>query len=294
MKSGVQASKSLAISISILVYVFTIALVIYSGSQLNHLPVLWQIGIADLIGTVIIFFFSMLFNNSSMYDPYWSVKPIVIAIFYFIIASATEITIPQIIFLLLIGLYALRLTANFYVGWNDIKHEDWRYRDFRKNFPAFYWPISFLGIHLFPTIMVYLGCLPMYVIFNQPIVYPILTVIGSIILLGAILLAYFADKQLRSFRLNPVNEGKTINTGLWNRSRHPNYLGEILTWWGLFIIALGCGVEYWWTGIGALIITVMFKFISIPLIENHSLKRRWDYEEYQKHVPMLLPSFKNK
>ena len=293
MKTGVHASKSLAISISILVYVFTIALAIFAGSQFSHLHVLLQIGIADFTGTIIIFFFSLLFNNSSMYDPYWSVKPIVIAIFYFIVTSATEITIPQIIFLLLIGLYALRLTANFYMGWKNIKHEDWRYRDFRKNFPAFYWLVSFFGIHLFPAIMVYLGCLPMFVIFNQPIVYPLLTVIGAIVLLGAILLAYFADTQLRNYRLNSGNDGKTIKTGLWNRSRHPNYLGEISTWWGLFIIALGCGTEYWWTGLGALIITLMFKFISIPLIEKHSLKRRQDYEEYQKHVPMLLPSFKN-
>ena len=292
MNSRIQTSKSFAIVSSLLVYVFTIILVIYMGAQFNDWPVLWQIAIADIIGTIIIFFFSMLFNNSSMYDPYWSVKPIVIATFYFIVASATEVTIPQIIFLLLIGLYAVRLTANFYLGWTDIKHEDWRYRDFRKNFPAFYWPISFLGIHLFPTIIVYLGCLPMYVIFDYPIVYPVLTIIGSIILLGAIVLVYIADKQLRNFRLSAENDGKTINTGLWSRSRHPNYLGEILTWWGLFIIALGCGLEYWWTGIGAVIITLMFVFISIPLIEKHSLKRRWDYEAYQKQVPILLPSLK--
>lgn len=294
MSIGIQTSKPFAVGISLLVYVFTIVITIYAGAQFNDWSVLWQIAIADLIGTIIIFFFSMLFNNSSMYDPYWSVKPIVIATFYFIVASANEVTIPQMIFLLLIGLYALRLTVNFYVGWTDIKHEDWRYRDFRKNFPSLYWPISFFGIHLFPTIMVYLGCLPMFVIFDQPIVYPALAVIGSLVLLGAVVLAYMADKQLRKFRLKSDNDGKTINTGLWSRSRHPNYLGEILTWWGLFLIALSCGMEYWWTGAGTLIITVMFKFISIPLIEKHSLKRRWDYEEYQKQVPMLLPSFKNK
>jgi len=292
MKSGLQTSKSFAISVSIVVYILTIVLVISAASQFSHLHVLLQIGIADLIGTIIIFFFSMLFNNSSMYDPYWSVKPFVIAVFYFIVSSTKEISIPQVIFLLLIGLYALRLTANFYVGWENIKHEDWRYRDFRKNFPSFYWPISFFGIHLFPTIMVYLGCLPMFVIFNQPIVYPLLTVIGSIVLLGAVILAYIADRQLRNFRLNPENDGKTINAGFWSRSRHPNYIGEILTWWGLFIIAMGCGFEFWWAGAGALIITVMFRFISIPLIEKHSLKRRWDYEEYQKQVPMLMHFFK--
>jgi steroid 5-alpha reductase family enzyme len=140
--------------------------------------------------------------------------------------------------------------------------------------------------------MVYLGCLPMFVIFGEPIIYPSLAVSGSIVLFASILLAYIADRQLRYYRLNTKNDGKTINTGLWRRSRHPNYLGEILTWWGLYIIALSCGLEYWWTGIGALTITVMFRFISIPMIEKYSIKRRWDYENYQKQVPMILPSFR--
>jgi steroid 5-alpha reductase family enzyme len=253
---------------------------------------LWQIAIADLTGTIIIFFFSMLFNNSSMYDPYWSVKPLVIATFFITRLSPEEIGIAEIVGLLLVALYALRLTVNFYQGWPNIKHEDWRYKNFRSNFPNFYWIISFFGIHFFPTVMVYLGCLPLYVIFKQPVAYPVLFSFGSIVLFSSILLAYLADQQLRRFRLNPENDGNTIRIGLWKRSRHPNYLGEILTWWGLFLMALGCGVEHWWTVIGAVTITLMFKFISIPMIEKYALKRRWDYEDYQKQVPMLIPFLK--
>jgi len=289
MKSGVHASKSLAIGVSLMVYIVTIVLVFYAGSQFNHFHVLWQIAIADLTGTIIIFLFSILFNNSSMYDPYWSVKPIVIATFYFITIPIGEKTIFQILFLLLIGLYALRLTANFYQGWSGLKHEDWRYRNFREKFPGYYWLISFFGIHLFPTIMVYLGCLPMYVIFSQQVAFPWLTFFGVFILFGSVLLAYIADQQLRKFRLNPDNEGKTITTGLWSRSRHPNYLGEILSWWGLFFLALGCGLEFWWTGIGALTITLMFLFISIPIMEKRAISKRADFKDYHKSVPMLFP-----
>ena len=182
MSSNLQSSKSFAIITSILIYAVAIILAVYTGSMFKHWHVLGQIAIADITGTIIIFFFSVLFNNSSMYDPYWSVKPMVIAIFFATQVPATEIWIPEITGLLLVALYALRLTANFYQGWPNIKHEDWRYRDFRKNFPNLYWLISFFGIHFFPTVMVYLGCLPLYVIFNQPVVYPILFSIGSIIL----------------------------------------------------------------------------------------------------------------
>jgi steroid 5-alpha reductase family enzyme len=80
-----------------------------------------------------------------------------------------------------------------------------------------------------------------------------------------------------------------IDRGLWKFSRHPNYLGEILTWWGIFLFGLSFGLEFWWTGIGALLITIMFAGISIPMIEKR-LSAKWEwYENYKKKVPMLLP-----
>ena len=248
-----------------------------------------RIAIADLIGTVVIFLFSVVMNNSSMYDPYWSVKPLVIASYYVYLVPAGSLTVIELGTYLFIFLYALRLTANFYRGWPGMKHEDWRYRDFRTQFPSLYWLVSFFGIHFFPTLMVYLACLPMVVIFSEPVQMPWLAYAGLLVLFGAVLLAFIADEQLRKFRLDPANAGKSIRTGLWSRSRHPNYLGEILTWWGLFLIALASGWQAWWTGAGALGITLLFVFISIPLMEKYSLKRRPDYREYMQEVPFLLP-----
>ena len=95
---------------------------------------------------------------------------------------------------------------------------------------------------------------------------------GGIIILISVLIALVADQQLRKFRLNPENNSKTMDKGLWKLSRHPNYFGEILSWWGLFIIALGFGLEFWWTGIGALTITLMFLFISIPMLEKRAVQ----------------------
>ena len=80
-----------------------------------------------------------------------------------------------------------------------------------------------------------------------------------------------------------------INIGLWRFSRHPNYLGEILTWWGIFLTGLSYGMEYLWTGIGTLCITVMFAFVSIPLMEKHLEKRKDWYGEYRQKIPALLP-----
>ncbi len=282
-------SRASSIAISIGAYLVALTVVFLTFRFTEGYSLLVRIAVADLIGTVVIFLFSLMMNNSSMYDPYWSVKPFVIAAYLFYLLPAGEATPVEWAVLLAVFLYALRLTANFYRGWSGMDHEDWRYRDFRKQFPGYYWIISFFGIHFFPTVMVYLGCIPMLVIFGQPVAVPWMAYAGIAVMLGAVLLAYVADEQLRRFRANPANAGKTIRTGLWSRSRHPNYLGEILTWWGLFMVALASGQQYWWTGLGALAITLMFVFISIPLIERYSLKRRIDYREYRQQVPFLLP-----
>ncbi|MEZ4720246.1 MAG: DUF1295 domain-containing protein, partial [Flavobacteriales bacterium] len=84
-------------------------------------------------------------------------------------------------------------------------------------------------------------------------------------------------------------KGKNMDEGLWKYSRHPNYFGEMLTWWGIYLIALNAGLDHWWTGIGALAITVMFVFISIPLMDKRSLKRRPNFDEYMKRTRMIVP-----
>ena len=160
----------------------------------------------------------------------------------------------------------------------------------RKMTGKAYWLVSFLAIHLFPTIMVYLGSMSML---------PVLEgkgrglnswdIVGSAVLFGSVIYAFVADEQLRRFRNKSDNKGKTIRSGLWRISRHPNYLGEISTWWGLAFFAIAAACENWWTLAGPAVITIMFLFASIPMIEKRHLERREGYREYMKSTPMLLP-----
>lgn len=281
-------NKAASIITSIAVYVLAIIIVIYTWQFIPDYHILWKILIADVIGTVMIFISSMIFNNSSMYDPYWSVQPFVIAVF--LAWPVAELNVMEMVVVFLVFLYGLRLTLNFFRGWPGMKHEDWRYQDFRKNFPRLYWPISFLGIHLFPTIMVFLACMSMLQIFRGPgMEMNVWFILGAIIMITAIGLAFIADEQMKKFRMNPENKGKLMREKLWKRSRHPNYLGEILTWWGLYFFSLSSGYDQWWMGVGALTVTLMFVFISIPMLEKRELERRPEYAQYMKEVGMLLP-----
>lgn len=286
-------SKSLSITINIACYLTAIAL---GYLAFNHIApgmhFLLKLLIADVCATVFIFLTSVLFNNSSMYDPYWSVKPMVFAFVYLFELGAENAGVVQWAAFVLLQLYGLRLTSNFYRDWPGLKHEDWRYVEFRNRFPRFYWLVSLSGIHLFPTIMVYLACLPLYSIFIAHAslhANSVLLILGIIVLAGSVVLAFIADEQMRSFRKKPENKGKYMSSGLWKLSRHPNYLGEVSTWWGLYLLALSLSFEMWYLGVGALAVNLLFVFISSPWLDKRSLQRRDNFRSYMDKTRMLLP-----
>ena len=275
--------------VSLLAYAvsFAVAVLVVRAVAPGHSLV--AIALGDVIATTVIFVISVLVNNSSIYDPYWSLQPAAI-VGYYLWLVYPDVGARQILVGALVCLYAVRLTSNFYRDWPGLVEEDFRYADLRRRFGRLYWPVSFAGIHLFPTVMVYLGCLPLFAV-AHPAAATVnwLDFIGALVMLLAVALAFIADEQLRVFRRDPVKRGMNIISGLWKRSRHPNYLGEVATWWGLYLFALAAGVRWWWTGVGALAITLMFVFISVPMMERRELATRTGYRVYLEHTPMLLP-----
>lgn len=290
MKTSFKQNRSLSVLISVAAYLLALVIAILAARPFTGSHPLLTIAVADAAATLTIFILSIVFNNSSMYDPYWSVKPAVIAGYFALAAMPDGLTARQLIVTVLVFLYAIRLTSNFYRDWPGLVHEDWRYVNFRRQFPKMYWLVSFFGIHFFPTLMVYLSCMPIYGIF-QPGGNPLswIDAIAIVVIFSAVLLAFIADEQLRRFRRLPSSSGQFITTGLWSLSRHPNYLGEVMTWWGLYLFALAAGTQWWWTGIGALAIHLMFVFISIPLMEKRTIERREGYAAYAAMTARLFP-----
>lgn len=285
--------KAFSIILNILFYLAAIAIGILVYKTLgDDLHLLLRLLIADLAATFFIFCSSVIFNNSSMYDPYWSVKPMVIAFFYLFELGLSNAGLLHWSVFILLQLYGIRLTLNFYRNWRGLKHEDWRYVSFRKQFPKLYWLVSFFGIHLFPTIIVYLACLPLYSIFiahSNLSAQPLIMTIGLVILTESILIAFVADEQMKSFRSKERNLDTSMNKELWKYSRHPNYFGEILTWWGIYIISLSLSTEMWYLGIGALSVNLMFIFISIPWLDKRCLETKRNFKEYVNSTRMLIP-----
>ena len=290
MRSTWRQNRAAGATLSVAAYMaaLVVAIVVVRSTGLSGALV--QLGLGTLVAMVFIFAASVALNNSSMYDPYWSLQPLAIAGYYLWLGWGS-LNGRQILIAMLALLYAARLTANFYRDWPGLSKEDFRYVGFRKAAGRLYWPVSFLGIHLFPTVMVFLGCLPMYAASagDHGAALGWLDAVGAFVTLGAIALAFVADEQLRLFRRDPASRGGCIGTGLWARSRHPNYLGEITTWWGFWLLVLAAAPKYWWTVVGAGAITVMFVFVSVPMMEKRALATREGYREYRRRTPMLLP-----
>jgi steroid 5-alpha reductase family enzyme len=238
---------------------------------------------ADLAATVVVFGFSVARNNSSVYDPYWSVAPIAIALWLASTSSRALIVIALVI------AWGLRLTWNWARGWRG--YEDWRYADYRAKVGRAYWLVSLFGFHLMPTLWVYAGSLALFPALSSARPLEILDAVAFVVTAGAIAIETIADQQLRAFR-KTNQSGAILATGLWRWSRHPNYLGEIGFWWGLYLFAVAADRSMWWLIFGPLSINVLFVAISVPLLDRRSIARRPEYAAHMALAPALLPRWR--
>jgi steroid 5-alpha reductase family enzyme len=281
-------SRSVSFVWVTVVYVVAVAAGAGVFAALTDLHPAVAVLIADLVATVVVFIGSMIFRNSSMYDAYWSVIPPFIA--WAFASRGSNIPVGRTVLLMLaLGVWAIRLTTNWARGWTGLQHEDWRYVMLRKDAKVPGWIIDFSGVHLYPTLQVWVACLAMY---------PALTigtrslnvfdVLGAAIIVLAALVQLIADEQMRSHRRS--SPSVPCRTGLWGLSRHPNYFGEATVWWGVWVFGLaGDPSSWWWTLIGPVTMTALLRGASTPMMDKRSLERRPGYDALMRELPAMLP-----
>jgi steroid 5-alpha reductase family enzyme len=272
-------------------YALALCIGILVGYALRDRHPILVVLVADVTATLVIYAFSRRFRNASFYDAYWSVAPLAIAL-YWMLATASENTVlaRQIVVVTLVFFWGLRLTYNWARQWQGLKHEDWRYADFRKRSGGWFWLVDLVGIEMMPTVFVFTGCLSLYPALSAgENCFGPLDGIAIAITAAAIVIEATADEQLLRFVRKKQPAGQIMAKGLWAYSRHPNYFGEIAFWWGLFVFGLAADSGYWWTVAGPVAITVLFLFASIPMMEKRNMERRPGYDERRKKVSALIP-----
>ncbi|MHA2007856.1 MAG: DUF1295 domain-containing protein [Promethearchaeota archaeon] len=290
-----KIGKNMVVSYITCVLSYSTALIIaiLVGSILSFLHPLVIVLLADLVGTIIIFLISTILKNTSLYDPYWNTVPLLISLYYLLFPQFNIVdNIRYIIVFSLVFIYSVRLTYNWLREWRGLKDEDWRYQLYREKMGKNFWLINLVGLQLMPTIMVYLGSIALYpTISLRTNKIGFIDILAVIITGGGIFLETLADQQSYKFRVKRENAKQIITTGLWHYSRHPNYLGEILFWWGLYLFAIAADFSFYWAIIGPICITILFYVISIPMMENRNLERKPEYKKYREQTSKLIPWF---
>ena len=199
-------------------------------------------------------------------------------------------SVGGVLALVLTTIWGVRLTYNFAVTRAGIGHEDWRYQNMRRDIgPTHFWWVSLFSVFLGQSCFMFVGCLSFHSIICGAELVPFWsrTVARASITSVAILIEVLSDQQLNAFikaRREKRTEGRVLNKGLWSMSRHPNYFGEFMFWFGLFIMG-GARLNSL-SLIGPAAMLFLFLGVSIELMEARQRERKGaEWEQYVKDVP---------
>ena len=249
--------------------------------------------LADIVATTVVWAFGLLYENVSVYDPYWSVFPPVVFLLW---AFYTGVwSLPVVLLLIASWYWGWRLTRNWVITFKGIAHEDWRYTKYRSLHPALFHLINFFGLNMVPTLVVFVAMLPGLKLYDLAASYSpshygegwggAFLIFGFLVCLSSATIQLIADKQSHDFRA--AHPGEVCNVGLWKHGRHPNYFGEIQFWWGIWMMYAALnGID--WFILGPIAMTALFLGISIPLMEHRQLANKPGYAEYKKQTRLLI------
>ena len=278
-------SKVSSIVIITFVYFFAIAVGFFSYGELcDSMSETLSLLAADVIATLIVWGFGLVFGNVSVYDPYWSVAPPVMFTAWAVYKNC--LSFPVILLLIAIWYWGIRLTGNWAKTFKGLSHEDWRYTRYRKTLsPVLFQITNLFGLNMMPTLLVFACMIPGFRLFGITDSANWLTWLGFAICISSATIQLVTDTQSHKFRA--AHPGQVCNFGLWKHGRHPNYFGEIKMWWGVWVMyASFCGID--WLVLGPIAMTALFLFISIPMMECRQLENKPGYSDYRKVTRLLI------
>ncbi len=236
--------------------------------------------------TVIVYIVSCVIKDTSLYDPYWSVAPPVML--FLAMYKGNFWYRNGVVLLCAVMVWAVRLTKNWINTYKGLRHEDWRYAGYRKKLnKGLFELLNFFGFMMMPTLVTFAGMVGAFYVIQDERNHTVIQ-IGVVIMIIGVLLEHFADKSLHAFLAANPGTGLTCKEGIWSYSRHPNYLGEMMFWTGIFVSHFAVYPDNWQRGAGFILIVCVFVFASIPLMEAHNLERREDYAEYMEETSVLF------
>ncbi len=250
---------------------------------------IWMILVALLGFFAVTFVIAQIQKNNGLIDVAWGLGFVFSAWFSFAIGKPAG-AVP-LAMTVLVTIWGLRLT--YYLMRRNLgKPEDFRYANMRATWnPATFYLRMFVQIYLLQLVLNFLVNWTTITANLQDLAsWSPLATIGLIVWLLGFFFEAVGDGQLKRFKADPANHGKLIETGLWRYSRHPNYFGEAVQWWGIYLLAISGGRNFWLI-VSPLLITVFLLFISgVPMLEKKYAGRP-DWEDYKRRTSKFIPWF---
>lgn len=243
-------------------------------------------GLTIAVFMIIVFIIAQAIKNNSIVDIGWGLGFIATA--FVLLFEKGKFNNYNFVFISMILIWGLRLALHIYLRGRG-KGEDFRYAQWRKDWGKNAAIKAFFKVFVLQGIIMLIVALPIIVVFsstnNQ---LNIFALAGLLIFAFGFMFESIADFQLYCFKKKPENKGKIITTGLWKYTRHPNYFGEAVLWWGISVFTIGAN-NFLFSFISPVVINLLLVYVSgVPLLEK-KYEGNNEWEEYKKITPAFIP-----
>ena len=223
-------------------------------------------------------------KRNDVADIAWGLGYILLALFLFIYTPHSSLAT---LLYCLVTVWGIRLSVHIYLR-NRKKGEDYRYKQWRDEWGNSFYIRSYLQVFLLQGVFLLIIASPLLLVAGSNEVCSIYTCIGFVFWVVGFYFQSVSDYQLSVFIRNKKSSDDIIDTGLWKYSRHPNYFGEIMMWWGIYIIVIPMNNSTWFI-VSPLTISFLLLFVSgIPLLEK-KYKNHTAFQLYKKKTSAIIP-----
>jgi steroid 5-alpha reductase family enzyme len=243
---------------------------------------------------VLLWLVSLMARDASIVDIFWGPGFVLVA--WAVFAWVTVHALPdggearRLLLGCLVTVWGLRL--GIHLGIRNLgKGEDYRYVAMRRKAGGRFWIVSLGKVFLLQGALMWVVSLPLQggQLPSTPNALGVLAFIGLAVWSVGLFFESVGDWQLARFKANPANQGKVMDRGLWRYTRHPNYFGDFLVWWGIYLVALE-GHGTWWTVAGPLVMTfLLLRGSGVAVLERTIGSRRPGYTEYVRRTSAFFP-----
>lgn len=241
---------------------------------------------AVMVLVVLLWLVSVALRDVSIVDIFWGLGFAVIGWVTF--AVSANRSVPALVLTLVVSIWALRLAG--YLAWRNWgKPEDYRYAAMRERHGARFPLVSLVTVFGLQAALMWIISWPVQTGIAKSTTWGLVASLGLAMWAVGFLFESIGDFQLARFKADPANRGRVMDRGLWRYTRHPNYFGDFLVWWGFYLLSLE-QTSWWWTIVGPVLMSILLIRVSGVRLLESSLRRRVDgYDSYVRRTSSFFP-----